>query len=179
MPHQSHPPWPDQLNNIWWSVQVMKFTFERDRVNLYLSASIAVQTDVNIISSYFIKFNWHVSKLVMSQSLSWRRSHGIPASLRPSGARACLSTVITARSRRGATVQYAKLHCSFAVTSSSSSSGNGRNTWVLCHFAYVSNSSYILFYITSSGSMRQMKWQEAGEDCKMRSFVTCTLHQML
>jgi hypothetical protein len=24
MPHQSHPPWPDHLNNTWWSVQVMK-----------------------------------------------------------------------------------------------------------------------------------------------------------
>jgi hypothetical protein len=23
------------------------------------------------------------------------------------------------------------------------------------------------------------KWQEAGEDCIMRSFVTCALHQML
>jgi hypothetical protein len=23
------------------------------------------------------------------------------------------------------------------------------------------------------------KWQEAGEDCIMRSFITCTLHQIL
>jgi hypothetical protein len=23
------------------------------------------------------------------------------------------------------------------------------------------------------------KWQEAGEDCKMRSFITCMLHQIV
>jgi hypothetical protein len=23
------------------------------------------------------------------------------------------------------------------------------------------------------------QWREAGEDCKMRSFITCTLHQIL
>jgi hypothetical protein len=25
----------------------------------------------------------------------------------------------------------------------------------------------------------ERKWQEAGEDCIMRSFITCTLHQIL
>jgi hypothetical protein len=27
--------------------------------------------------------------------------------------------------------------------------------------------------------LRGRKWQEAGEDCIMRSFVTCTLHKVL
>jgi hypothetical protein len=27
--------------------------------------------------------------------------------------------------------------------------------------------------------IRGRKWQEAGEDCIMRSFITCTLHQIL
>jgi hypothetical protein len=26
--------------------------------------------------------------------------------------------------------------------------------------------------------MRRRKWQEAGEDCIMRSFITCTLHHV-
>jgi len=26
--------------------------------------------------------------------------------------------------------------------------------------------------------LRGRKWQEAEEDCIMRSFITCTLHQM-
>jgi len=26
---------------------------------------------------------------------------------------------------------------------------------------------------------KKRKWQEAGEDCIMRSFITCTLHQIL
>jgi hypothetical protein len=27
--------------------------------------------------------------------------------------------------------------------------------------------------------LRGRKWQEAGEDCIMRRFITCTLHQIL
>jgi len=27
--------------------------------------------------------------------------------------------------------------------------------------------------------LRRRKWQEAGEDCMMRNFITCTLHQIL
>jgi hypothetical protein len=27
--------------------------------------------------------------------------------------------------------------------------------------------------------LRERKWQEAGEECIMRSFITCTLHQIL
>jgi hypothetical protein len=27
--------------------------------------------------------------------------------------------------------------------------------------------------------LRERKWQEAGEDCIMRSFITCTLHKIL
>jgi hypothetical protein len=26
---------------------------------------------------------------------------------------------------------------------------------------------------------KREKWQEAGEDCIMRNFITCTLHQIL
>jgi hypothetical protein len=28
-------------------------------------------------------------------------------------------------------------------------------------------------------NLRGRKWREAGEDCIMRSFITCTLHQIL
>jgi len=27
--------------------------------------------------------------------------------------------------------------------------------------------------------LRGRKWQEPGEDCKMRSFITCMLHEIL
>jgi hypothetical protein len=30
-----------------------------------------------------------------------------------------------------------------------------------------------------SGKEKGRRWQETGEDCIMRSFITCKLHQML
>jgi hypothetical protein len=27
--------------------------------------------------------------------------------------------------------------------------------------------------------LRERKWRKAGEDCIMRSFITCTIHQIL
>jgi hypothetical protein len=58
-----------------------------------------------------------------------------------------------------------------------------KNAW-----SFISIPPYADSYINASTSeqgaeendpdVRDEKWQEAGEDCIMRSFITCTLHQI-
>jgi hypothetical protein len=36
-----------------------------------------------------------------------------------------------------------------------------------------------IFVLKNNNNNKKKKCQEAGEDCIMRSFITCTLHQML
>jgi hypothetical protein len=48
----------------------------------------------------------------------------------------------------------------------------------MSHKCYVCNSG-ITEYWGEYMHLRGRKWRETGEDCIMRSFITCTLHQVL